>query len=32
MRDKPHSMSTNLIFANNQAAIDGIRKTGAEQL
>ncbi|KAH7124172.1 glycoside hydrolase superfamily [Dendryphion nanum] len=32
LMNEPHSMDTNLIFANNQAAIDGIRKTGAKQL
>lgn len=30
--DKPHDMDTNLIFANNQAAITAIRNTGAKQL
>ena len=31
-RDKPHDMDTNVVFANNQAAIDAIRKTGAKQM
>jgi aryl-phospho-beta-D-glucosidase BglC (GH1 family) len=30
--DKPHDMDTNLIFANNQAAITAIRNTSAKQL
>lgn len=30
--DKPHDMDTNLVFANNQAAINAIRKTGAKQM
>ncbi|KAF8750723.1 Cellulase (glycosyl hydrolase family 5) [Rhizoctonia solani] len=30
--NEPHDMPTSLVFANNQAAINGIRATGAKQL
>ncbi|EPE29894.1 (Trans)glycosidase [Glarea lozoyensis ATCC 20868] len=30
--NEPHDMETNLVLANNQAAIDAIRSTGAKQL
>lgn len=29
---QPHDMNTSLVLANDQAAIDGIRKSGAKQL
>jgi len=29
---KPHDMPTSLVLANDQAAIDGIRKAGAPNL
>jgi hypothetical protein len=29
---KPHDMDTNLIIANDQAAINAIREAGADQL
>ncbi|KAK1223101.1 hypothetical protein PQX77_014029 [Marasmius sp. AFHP31] len=32
INNEPHDMPTSLVLANNQAAIDGIRSTGAEQL
>lgn len=32
LMSEPHDMPTELILANNQAAIDAIRKAGAEQL
>ncbi|KAL5525491.1 hypothetical protein ACEPAG_6827 [Sanghuangporus baumii] len=32
INNEPHDMSTELILQNNQAAIDGIRSTGAQQL
>ncbi|KAJ8092754.1 hypothetical protein PM082_007083 [Marasmius tenuissimus] len=32
INNEPHDMLTSLVLANNQAAIDGIRSTGAEQL
>ncbi|KAG7093022.1 hypothetical protein E1B28_009318 [Marasmius oreades] len=32
INNEPHDMPTELILANNQAAIDGIRSTGARQL
>ncbi|THU76619.1 endoglucanase 1 [Dendrothele bispora CBS 962.96] len=32
INNEPHDMDTQLIVTNNQAAIDGIRSTGAEQL
>ncbi|KAH7093408.1 glycoside hydrolase superfamily [Paraphoma chrysanthemicola] len=32
LMNEPHDMDTNLIFANNQAAITAIRKAGAKQL
>ncbi|KAL0576560.1 hypothetical protein V5O48_005424 [Marasmius crinis-equi] len=32
INNEPHDMPTSLVLANNQAAIDGIRSTGAQQL
>ncbi|KAH7377975.1 putative endoglucanase 1 [Cadophora sp. MPI-SDFR-AT-0126] len=32
LMNEPHDMATSLVLANNQAAIDAIRKTGAKQL
>jgi len=32
INNEPHDMPTQLILANNQAAIDGIRSVGAQQL
>ncbi|KAL5486313.1 hypothetical protein ACEPAI_7359 [Sanghuangporus weigelae] len=32
INNEPHDMSTELILQNNQAVIDGIRSTGAQQL
>ncbi|KAG9239318.1 putative endoglucanase 1 [Amylocarpus encephaloides] len=30
--NEPHDMETNLVLANNQAAVDGIRASGAKQM
>ncbi|KAE8450165.1 hypothetical protein EG329_006946 [Mollisiaceae sp. DMI_Dod_QoI] len=32
LMNEPHDMPTSLVLANDQAAIDGIRKAGAQQL
>ncbi|KAG8711114.1 hypothetical protein FRC09_020766, partial [Ceratobasidium sp. 395] len=32
LMNEPHDMSTALVLKNNQAAVDGIRSTGAKQL
>ncbi|KAF2004621.1 glycoside hydrolase family 5 protein [Amniculicola lignicola CBS 123094] len=32
LMNEPHTMPTSLVFLNNQASIDAIRETGAEQL